>query len=98
MSGVTHHTGFEGKTLGRLGQKPHSLHDTGCEVRAGGEVSDQHVRTCSPREAGAVLLVEDNDMVRSLIETMLKQLGYEVVTAGDGCDAVDTFRKERNRA
>ncbi len=97
MSGVTHHTRFEGNTLGRMREKPRTQQDPRCDVRAGGEVSDQHVQTCSPREAGAVLLVEDNDMVRSLIETMLKQLGYEVVTAGDGCDAVDTFRKERDR-
>jgi len=42
--------------------------------------------------AGRILVVDDEEMVRRLAETMLKRLGYEVVTAADGAQAIETFR------
>jgi signal transduction histidine kinase len=42
--------------------------------------------------SGTVLLVEDEDMVRSVGALMLQRLGFEVVTACDGREAVDVFR------
>lgn len=39
-----------------------------------------------------VLLVEDNEMVRNLIEKMLNSLGYLVICAQDGFEAVQIFR------
>lgn len=44
-----------------------------------------------------VLLVEDEPMLRGMAETMLKALGYAVVAAADGVEAVEVFRKERDR-
>lgn len=44
-------------------------------------------------ERGLVLLVEDEPMVRNMAESMLKHLGYEVITACDGSEAVDIFRE-----
>ncbi len=46
-------------------------------------------------EAGdAVLLVEDEDMVRSIAEEMLKRLGFTVFAAGDGNEAIALFERE----
>ena len=44
-------------------------------------------------KANTVLLVEDHDMVRELIEVLLKQLGYDVITAKDGEDALGCFQQ-----
>lgn len=42
---------------------------------------------------GLVLLVEDEPMVRDLAQAMLGRLGYEVITAGDGVEALAIFRE-----
>ncbi|MDA8134688.1 MAG: PAS domain S-box protein [Desulfobacteraceae bacterium] len=39
-----------------------------------------------------VLVVEDEEMVRQMMEDMLRQIGYEVMIAGSGAEAVDIFR------
>jgi PAS domain S-box-containing protein len=44
-----------------------------------------------------VLLVEDDDSVRRLMEQTLINLGYTVLVARDGEEAVDVFRKNRDR-
>jgi two-component system, cell cycle sensor histidine kinase and response regulator CckA len=47
-------------------------------------------------EAGdAVLLVEDEDAVRSVAEEMLKRLGFTVFAAADGNEAIALFEKEQ---
>jgi PAS domain S-box-containing protein len=45
--------------------------------------------------AGTVLLVDDEDSVRALGRRMLERLGFEVITAGDGEQAVATFKRRR---
>jgi signal transduction histidine kinase/DNA-binding NarL/FixJ family response regulator len=42
--------------------------------------------------AGTILLVDDEDLVRSVARLMLQRLGFEVLTANDGREAVDVFR------
>jgi PAS domain S-box-containing protein len=42
--------------------------------------------------AATVLLVEDEESLRSAISTMLRRSGYRVIEAGDGRTAVDLFR------
>jgi PAS domain S-box-containing protein len=44
-----------------------------------------------------VLLVEDEAMLRTMAQTMLKMLGFEVITAADGVEAVEVFREHRDR-
>ena len=39
-----------------------------------------------------ILLVDDEDLVRRMIKTMLGFRGYQVVEAEDGIDAVEKFR------
>ena len=41
-----------------------------------------------------ILLVEDEEEVRNMGRKMLERLGYRVITARDGCEALELFRKE----
>jgi CheY-like chemotaxis protein len=44
------------------------------------------------RGSGVVLLVDDEETVRGIGTEMLKELGYSVITANDGREAVDLFK------
>jgi PAS domain S-box-containing protein len=60
------------------------------EVNAEKEALDE-------RPAGGtetILLAEDDETVRSLIKTVLEGSGYTVITAHDGQDAVNIFKKD----
>jgi CheY-like chemotaxis protein len=50
----------------------------------------------SPGTGDLVLVVEDEAMMRDMVEAMLKMLGYEVLTAADGVDALEVFRDHRD--
>jgi len=43
------------------------------------------------QSAGKVLVVDDDDVVREINSTLVSMLGYEVLTAKDGQDALDIF-------
>jgi CheY-like chemotaxis protein len=45
--------------------------------------------------SGRILLVDDEDAVRVATERMLRQMGYEVVSASTGAEAIDLFRREK---
>jgi len=66
-----------------------------------GDTLQQGVPTIpSPAEtegSGTVLLVEDEEMVRDMAAAMLKRLGFSVVEAKDGVEAVDVFRKHKDK-
>ena len=49
------------------------------------------------KPGGAVLLVEDQDAVRNTAESMLKQMGYEVLAASGGAEAVNLLRANLDR-
>jgi two-component system cell cycle sensor histidine kinase/response regulator CckA len=66
--------------------------------------SDQAVAPCRKaaelgqwRGAGTVLLVDDEEPVRAVASEMLRQLGFEVVIAVDGEDALRLYRENRDR-
>jgi two-component system, cell cycle sensor histidine kinase and response regulator CckA len=46
-------------------------------------------------EGGTVLLVEDEEMVRHMARTMLTRLGYKVLEAVDGVEAVEIFQQHQ---
>lgn len=48
--------------------------------------------TLETEDGGTVLLVEDEDQVRNLVKMMLEHLGYTVLEARDGIEAVEVFR------
>lgn len=42
---------------------------------------------------GLILLVDDEEPVRSVCQEMLEHLGYEIITAGDGEEAIELYRE-----
>jgi CheY-like chemotaxis protein len=44
-----------------------------------------------PRGSAAILVVEDDDDVRAVAVTILRDLGYQVLTAADGAEALRLF-------
>ncbi len=46
--------------------------------------------------SGTILLVEDEEMMRSMAETMLTRLGFKVLIAKDGVEAVEVFEQHSN--
>jgi DNA-binding response OmpR family regulator len=57
---------------------------------------DQSVRADAQNgAAGRVLVVDDNDDIRSLVEFKLVQAGYTVTVAGSGPDGLDRAREWR---
>ena len=46
--------------------------------------------------SGTVLLVEDEEMVRDVAAAMLKRLGFSVLEAKDGVEAVEVFRQQQH--
>jgi len=44
-----------------------------------------------------ILLAEDEESVRTLAKTVLKEFGYEVIEAGDGQEAVNRFMENKDR-
>jgi two-component system, cell cycle sensor histidine kinase and response regulator CckA len=49
------------------------------------------------RGAGVVLVADDEDLVRDVSETMLQQLGFEVVAVANGREAVQAFSAAPDR-
>ena len=49
----------------------------------------------APRGVETVLVVEDEDQVRSLVEEVLSRHGYRVLTARDGRAAVEICRRQQ---
>ncbi|MBF0303884.1 MAG: PAS domain S-box protein, partial [Desulfamplus sp.] len=43
-----------------------------------------------------VLLVEDHEMVRNMTKTMLKRIGFEVITTVNGFEAIDMFKQHKD--
>jgi DNA-binding NtrC family response regulator len=46
---------------------------------------------------GLILLADDEESIRSMARRMLERLGFEVIAAADGREAVEAFSKERDR-
>jgi PAS domain S-box-containing protein len=52
--------------------------------------------TLARKGGGTVLLVEDEEMVREMAAAMLTRLGFTVLEAKDGVEAVEIFRQRRD--
>ncbi|HIJ87919.1 MAG TPA: response regulator [Desulfuromonadales bacterium] len=44
-----------------------------------------------------ILVAEDDASVREVVVTVLKEFGYEIISASDGQEAVDTFKVNRSK-
>ena len=49
------------------------------------------------KQGGTVLLVDDEELVRGMAAAMLKRLGFSVLEAKDGVEAVEMFRERRDK-
>lgn len=45
---------------------------------------------------GMILLIDDEEIVRSVAKDLLENLGYEVLEARDGLEAIDIFKKKNS--
>lgn len=55
--------------------------------------TDTDVQPLNNEESTTVLLVEDEEVIRNMAETMLTRLGFKVLSAKDGVEAVEIFRQ-----
>jgi CheY-like chemotaxis protein len=58
--------------------------------RAGAAIS-----TMADRPAGKILLVDDDEIIVDITSMMLVRLGFTVLSAGDGIEAVEMYRQHR---
>lgn len=49
-------------------------------------------KTAEMKGSGSILVIEDEAQVRTMVKKMLTRLGYTVITAEDGIEAVEIFR------
>ena len=47
-----------------------------------------------PQQKEKILVVDDETSIRRILETRLSMIGYDVVSAGDGEEALSVFKKE----
>jgi len=47
------------------------------------------------RGEGTVLLVDDEETIRAIGSDMFRELGFDVITAADGCEAVELFKQQQ---
>jgi DNA-binding response OmpR family regulator len=50
------------------------------------------------QKKATIMIVDDQEMVRSLVADLLTELHYDVITAKDGQEAVDTYRRLMDEA
>ncbi|HEY8670055.1 MAG TPA: hypothetical protein VIL63_04380 [Terriglobales bacterium] len=48
----------------------------------------------SRQDRARILLVDDEDLIRNPLYTLLENEGYEVFTASNGADGITIFRQE----
>lgn len=53
---------------------------------------DRRPRVEEWRGSGTILMVDDDAIIRGLATRMLEHLGFKVITASDGCEAVEIFQ------
>src|ERR1022692_3208623 len=70
--------------FGFLGRKPWGDQGTSCSCRTRGPV----------QASFRILILEDDDLLRSSLTTALELEGYEVVSVGKGVDAVELAKSE----
>ena len=63
------------------------------------EILPQHDKPVQPleiHECGTVLLIEDEEQVRKMAKAMLTHLGFNVLEAKDGNEAIEIFQQHQN--
>jgi len=60
-------------------------------------IEAQEVSEALLKGSETILLVDDEDMIVDVAKKMLEQMGYEVLTAGGGREAIDIYEKNKAR-
>lgn len=60
-------------------------------------IRTKELKSDTLRGSETVLLVDDEDMIIEVAKALLKQLGYNVLTAGSGKEAIDIYEKNKAR-
>lgn len=69
------------------------------KARAGGSrASVRHIKETKLMEKLKILVVDDESRMRKLVKDFLVKAGYDVIEAGDGEQAVDTFYAQKDIA
>jgi len=62
------------------------------------EAEEEHVINTEIQEGtGTILLVDDEEMILTVADEMIQILGYSVITAKDGHEALDTYRDKKDQ-
>lgn len=57
-----------------------------------------HTQTAKiPRGSGTVLVIDDEEVIRNTAKIILKNLGYEVMSANDGEEGVEVFKEHQSK-
>ncbi len=62
---------------------------------AEGEIFKPH-RHAGPME-GTILLVDDEEIVRTVLKTLVQSMGFTVITASDGAEAVEIYKTNKQK-
>ncbi len=54
-------------------------------------------RVIEPAKTATILIVDDDMQVQAIAKQMLERMGYEVLTADDGDDALECYAKEQDK-
>jgi nitrogen-specific signal transduction histidine kinase/ActR/RegA family two-component response regulator len=57
---------------------------------------DEMIHVSDMKTGGTILLVEDEEMIRNMTTSMLSRMGFKVLEAIDGVDAVEIFQKHQD--
>lgn len=60
------------------------------------QLEKKEAKLVKPKTSANILVVDDEDMVRHLLNEILKMLGHKVVTCKDGAEAVEVYKKSYN--
>jgi len=63
-----------------------------CEMERHAEERTEKIVAFPKGQGKNILLVEDNERIRTLGQQILEQMGYRVITAADGQEALEAFR------
>lgn len=73
---------------------PAQTHETVLKEK---EVKEESINRISSQGSGTILLVEDEDMLKEVLTSILEKEGYKILVATNGLDAVELYRKNWNR-
>jgi two-component system, cell cycle sensor histidine kinase and response regulator CckA len=57
--------------------------------------TEPDMENTTPKETGMVLVADDEPLVRNTLSSLLAAMGYEVLTAADGIEAIEIFKAEK---